>query len=357
MRLLDRNTLRVLFTIVAAAGLLGFVWLARKPLLAFLFAMLFAYLLEPLISRLQKWTHCGRRGAIAITYAAIVAGVLTVGMAVGPRVVEEGRRLSEAAPELYTKVASGSIALQVGKARGWSEPTQRQLQQFIVGHRDEVLTTISQQSSKVAEIAGNALWLVLIPVLAIFFLSDKSRFARNIEGLLDDARSRARLRAVMSDLDKMLSHFVRAQLYLAAISGAVYISTLTLMRVPYSLALGTMGGLMEFIPFVGPLVAGTLIVVVSFGLNYAHVGLVLLFLLLWRGLQDYVISPRVLGGRVEVHPLAAIFGVLAGGEIAGVAGIYFAVPVMAAARILWDHWHSYNGEDAAVSQVAGKLQA
>jgi predicted PurR-regulated permease PerM len=59
-------------------------------------------------------------------------------------------------------------------------------------------------------------------------------------------------------------------------------------------------------------------------------------------LQDYVISPRVLGGRVEVHPLAAIFGVLAGGEIAGVAGIYFAVPVMAAARILWVHWRQRN---------------
>jgi predicted PurR-regulated permease PerM len=116
------------------------------------------------------------------------------------------------------------------------------------------------------------------------------------------------------------------------------------MRVPYSLALGTLGGLMEFIPFVGPLVAGALILAVSFGLNYGHLALVLLFLALWRVLQDYVISPRVLGGRVEVHPLAAIFGVLAGGEIAGVAGIYFAVPVMAAARILWVHWRQRNAQ-------------
>ena len=106
----------------------------------------------------------------------------------------------------------------------------------------------------------------------------------------------------------------------------------------------TLGGLMEFIPFVGPLVAGALILAVSFGLNYGHLAMVLLFLLLWRGLQDYVISPRVLGGRVEVHPLAAIFGVLAGGEIAGVAGIYFAVPVMAAARILWIHWRRHDSQ-------------
>jgi len=343
MSLLDKNTLRILFTVLTTASLLAFVWLARKPLLAFLFAMLFAYMLDPLITLLQRWTHSSRGIAIAAVYVAMLAALLTVGLAEGPRVAEEGRHLSEAAPELYNRVVSGNIAMQMGKARGWSVGTQARVQQFIVGHRDEVLSTISAQSSKATEIAGNALWLVLIPILAIFFLKDKSQLARSIEGLLENERSRRILSEIMSDLDEMLSHFVRAQLYLAAISGAVYIATLTLMRVPYSLVLGTLGGLMEFIPFVGPVVAGSLILAVSFGFNYGHLVLVLMFLLVWRGLQDYVISPRVLGGRVEVHPLAAIFGVLAGGEIAGVAGIYFAVPVIAAARILWIHWRQRNG--------------
>jgi predicted PurR-regulated permease PerM len=308
--------------------------------------MLFAYLLDPLITLLQKWTHSSRGIAIAAVYVALLAALLTVGLAVGPRAVEEGRHLSDRAPELYNRVASGSIALQVGKARGWSEATQARAQQFIVGHRDEVLSTISAQSSKVAEIAGNALWLVLVPILAIFFLKEKSSIARSIEGLLQNRRNRERLRQIMSELDEMLSHFVRAQLYLAAISGTVYVVVLTLMRVPYSLVLGILGGLMEFIPFLGPVVAGALILAVSFGFNYGHLLIVLLFLLLWRGLQDYVISPRILGGRVEVHPLAAIFGILAGGEIAGIAGIYFAVPVMAAARILWIHLRRKGDENA-----------
>jgi predicted PurR-regulated permease PerM len=226
------------------------------------------------------------------------------------------------------------------------------VQQFIVGHRDEVLASISVQSRKATEIASNALWLVLVPILAIFFLKDKSRFARSIEGLLENQRSRELLTGIMSDLDEMLSHFVRAQLYLAAISGAVYIAALTLMRVPYALALGTLGGVMEFIPFVGPVVAGALILAVSFGFNYGHLAMVLLFLVVWRGLEDYVVSPRVLGGRVEVHPLAAIFGVLAGGEIAGVAGIYFAIPVMAAARILWIHFRRHHGNSRLEREAA-----
>jgi predicted PurR-regulated permease PerM len=342
MSLLDKQTLRILFTTLATAALLAFVWLARKPLLAFLFATLFAYLLEPLIGLLQRRLRCRRAVAIAVTYVAMLAVLLTVGLAVGPRVAEEAQHLYASAPELYNRVATGSIAFQVGRARGWSQQTQAGLQQLIVGHRNEVLTAVSSQSEKVTEIAGNALWLLLIPILAIFFLQEKSRFAHSIEGLLNNPRSRQLLSDIMSDLDEMLSHFVRAQLYLAAISGAVYLVALSLLRVPYALALGMLGGLMEFIPFVGPVVAGALILAVSFGLNYGHLGFVLLFLLIWRGLQDYVISPRVLGGGIEVHPLAAIFGVLAGGEIAGVVGIYFAVPVMAAARILWIRWQRHN---------------
>ncbi|MGC2211385.1 MAG: AI-2E family transporter [Candidatus Korobacteraceae bacterium] len=352
MSLLDRTTLRILFTVLATLGLLALVWLTRKPLLVFLFAMLFAYLLEPLVAQLQRRLRCNRGIAIAVTYVAMLVVLLVLGLLLGPRVVEQGERLYQSAPELYTKVASGRIAFQLGTARGWSYQTQAALQQFIALHRDEVFNAVSAQSAKVTAIAANAFWLLLIPILAIFFLQDKSRFARGFEALLDDPHSRQLLGQIMSDLDEMLSHFVRAQVYLAAISLAVYLAMLTLLRVPYSWALGTLGGLLEFIPFVGPLMAGAVILAVSFGLNYGHLVLVLLFLLLWRGLQDYVISPRILGGRVKIHPLAAIFGVLAGGEIAGVVGIYFAVPVMAAARIFWSRWRlRTRGPDAPIQDT------
>lgn len=355
MSLVDRTTLRVLFTVLATGSVLGFVWLARKPLLAFLFAMLFAYLLEPLIGLVQKWTRCRRGIAIAVVYVLILAVLSIVGLVVGPRVVQEGRHLSQAAPELYNKIASGRIAFQVGKTHGWSEETQADLQRFIVEHRGQVLSTITAQGATITEVAGNALWIVLIPILAVFFLKEKSRFARNIENLLDNPRSRQLLTEILSDLDEMLSQFVRAQLYVVALSLTAYVSVLTLMNVPYSWALGTIGGLLEFIPFVGPLVTGILIVGVSFALNYNHVLLVLLFLMVWRVMEDYVISPHIFGGRVEVHPLATIFGVLAGGEIAGVVGIYFAVPVMAAIRILWRHWRRHTASDKFGQESATNL--
>lgn len=161
------------------------------------------------------------------------------------------------------------------------------------------------------------------------------------------------LRGIIADLDEMLSHFVRAQLYLALLSGFVYTIGLTALRVQYTLVLGAIGGLLEFIPVVGPLVAAALILAVAFTLNYPHLLFILLFLGAWRVLQDYVISPRVFGARVELHPLATIFGILVGGVIGGVIGVYLAIPIMAAIRILWKRLY-HTGSVTAGAAAATK---
>jgi predicted PurR-regulated permease PerM len=105
--------------------------------------------------------------------------------------------------------------------------------------------------------------------------------------------------------------------------------------------LGTLGGLLEFIPVVGPLVAAMVIVSVALLTSYPHwLGLVI-FLGIWRLIQDYVTSPRIMGHSMELHPLAAIFGVMAGGEVAGILGIFLSIPVMASLRIVFRRWRLY----------------
>jgi predicted PurR-regulated permease PerM len=341
MGLLDKTTLRVAATLLLLAAVLVTLWLAAKPLLTFLFAILFAYLLEPIVARVQQWTHRSRAVSVGIVYLGLLIVLVVVGLAVGPRTISEAQHLSQNAPALYEKVASGNIAWQVGQQRGWSHETQERLQQLLASHRDDVTAFLQTSGARAAALAKNALWLVLIPILAIFFLKDKSKFSESAQSMIESHRQRAFLRNVLSDMDEMLAHFVRAQLYLAAISGVVYTIALTMMRVPYSFVLGAIGGLLEFIPVVGPGVAAVLILGLSFALNYPHLLWVLIFLGVWRGIQDYVLSPRVLGGRVELHPLAALFGVLVGAEVGGVIGVYLALPLMATIRILWKRWNLY----------------
>lgn len=104
---------------------------------------------------------------------------------------------------------------------------------------------------------------------------------------------------------------------------------------PYALVLAGIGGALEFIPVIGPLTAGVVAVGVSLFAGYAHPWLLATFVLLWRGIQDYGFGPLIMGRGIEIHPALVIVGVLAGGEIAGVAGMFLSVPVIAAVRIVW----------------------
>src|SRR5205807_2748118 len=100
-------------------------------------------------------------------------------------------------------------------------------------------------------------------------------------------------------------------------------------------------------PVIGPLLAALIIFGVAFLTGYSHWLVLILFLGAWRLVQDYVNSPRIMGGRLELHPLAALFAILAGGEIAGVIGVYLSIPIMATLRILWRRWQGYSGVYAA----------
>jgi predicted PurR-regulated permease PerM len=104
--------------------------------------------------------------------------------------------------------------------------------------------------------------------------------------------------------------------------------------VPYAILLGALGGMLEFIPMVGPLTAAVVIIVMAL-VAKAPIVTVLIFLAVYRVLQDYVISPHLMGQGVEVHPLLVLFGVFAGAELAGVPGTFLSVPVLALVRILY----------------------
>jgi predicted PurR-regulated permease PerM len=193
----------------------------------------------------------------------------------------------------------------------------------------------------------NAVWLIVIPILAIFFLRDGRGLANSVIEIAERRRQRQFLSSIIEDLNLMLAGYIRAQLILAGLSLVVYTVVLLLLRVPYAIILGIVGGAMEFIPLAGPLVAALVIVGVAFLTGYHHLLVIALFLAAWRLVQDYVNSPRIMGGKLELHPLAALFAILTGGEIAGVIGVYLSIPIMATLRIVWKRWQKYSATDGA----------
>ena len=340
MSLIDARTTRVLFTAMLFALALGFLYVARQTLMAFLFAIFFAYLVHPAVSRMEKLLR-GRGRAIAAIYLLIVIMLVGFFFVVGPQIGRQAQKLGKSIPELLEKVGNGEIATQLIAEHGWSRKSTSQLEQFLRDHQDTLENIAKVVGIKVAEVAKQAWLLVLVPILAAFFLRDGQSFSQVLLSLATVRPQREFAAGVLDDMNQMLAHFIRAQLILAALSLLAYSAILGGLRVQYWLVLAVAGGMMEFIPVVGPLVASVVIVGVSVLMGDPHWWIILILLGAWRLTQDYVVQPRIMGKSMELHPLAAIFGVLAGAEIAGVLGVYLSIPVMASLRIVWRRWRLY----------------
>ena len=339
MPLTDGRTARVLITVLLFALGLGFLYVARETLMAFLFAIFFAYLMSPLVSYLEKLLR-GRGRAIAVIYLLLLGLLVLFFVSMGPRVGREGARLVKSLPAME-QLSSGQIAEQLGQQHGWNEKVVLILRDYLAGHGDEIIKLAQNVGLRVADVAKQAWLLVVVPLLSIFFLKDGRAFSEIALDLVQSRLQREMLQGVLGDLNQMLAHFIRAQLTLAALTLVMYSAVLAMMRMPYAVVLGTLGGSLEFIPVVGPLTAALVIISVALLVSFPHWLALVIFLGLWRLIQDYVTSPRIMGHSMELHPLAAIFGVMAGGEVAGILGIFLSIPVMASLRIVFRRWRLY----------------
>lgn len=342
MKFFDKKTAQALFTALVFSLVLLFLYAAWRAIITFLFAIFFAYLLEAPVARLQRWLRGSRPAAIAVVYLVFVAVLVVVFSLLGPPVMQEAQKLAQQVPEWSNKITPEQIAQQLGTRHGWSQATVDRLAQFLNEHREEVLTTAQKFLLGTARTLQNTWWLLLVPILAIFFLKDGEKFSQMIVNAVDDAATRKLVADTVEKMHSMLGYFIRAQLVLSLLAIVVLTIGLRLMRVQYAIALGCAAGALEFIPVVGPVVGGVAILAIAFFSGYPHLFWLFIFLLVWRCVQDYVTAPRIMSGTLELHPLAVLFGVLAGGEVAGVIGVFLSIPVLATIRILWHSWQLYR---------------
>jgi predicted PurR-regulated permease PerM len=139
---------------------------------------------------------------------------------------------------------------------------------------------------------------------------------------------------VLADINLLLAGYMRALVLLSLGTFTAYSIFFLIIGESYAVLLAAIAALLEFIPIIGPLVAGALVFILS-ALAGVHPLAVLIFLLAYRGFQDYVLAPHVMGQGVELHPLIVMFGVFAGAEAAGIGGAFLSVPILALVRIMY----------------------
>lgn len=342
----DPRTARVLFTTLIFALVLLFLRDAKDTLTLFLFAILFAYFVEPLVGKLQGPIR-GRGRAIGVVYLVLIAALTVFGILVGPNIADEAKSLIQSLPSLSNRLASGELVTDFGQHHGWNHTRITQIQNVFMSHRDSLLHYAQAIGSKLASPISHVWWLILIPILSLFFLKDGEEIASNMVQLGSDRNEKATLAGIVADVNVMLGSYIRSQIILAGLTLVAYTAVLGILRVPYAFILGPLAGIFEFIPVVGPAVAAVSVFGIALLSGYPHLLILFLFLGAWRLLQDYVNAPRIMGKSLEITPLVQIFGVLAGGEIGGVVGALISVPVIAILRILWRRLSSTQSVDAS----------
>ncbi len=332
---IDSRAARATWTAALVLLLLGALYLIRTTLLIFVIALLFAYLLYPLMDLFDRHlTSRTRTPALAITFVLVIGILAAFGISIGSAVADQAVNLTKQAPAFLERIrenpAPGTQGVRTVKSE-LSGIIERQLR----AHYDEITQSLPQMGLRILSASANLIDIVIIPILSFLILRDGRRIRDSFLEMLDSGQEGAR--STLADIHQLLLVYMRSLLLLCCATFSVFSIGLSLMGVPYALLLAALAFPLEFIPLVGPLAGAVIIIAVSLISGYPHVLWLVIFLGVYRLFEDYALSPHLMSRGVQLHPLLIIFGALAGGQIGGVAGIFLSVPLLALARLLYHH--------------------
>lgn len=332
---LERSAARYTWTAAMVLLLLWLVYQLRSTLFVFALALLFAYLLSPLVNLLDR--AIPRKGtrtlALALSYVIFIGAVVLVGIQIGTTVVSQAQTLAIKVPEMMAKLEQPTEIAPEGLNSLKAQVVAR-LRADWDQRSGDIMRELPSAGLKFLSVASNLIYVVIVPVLAFFFLQDGDVIRSHTLEMVDVGPLRGMVESVMADIHLLLAHYMRALVLLSLSTFTAYAIFFSIMGVPFGVLLAVVAMVLEFIPMIGPLTAVAAILLVTL-ISGAHFWAVVIFVVAWRMFTDYFLSVRLMGQGVQLHPLLVLLGVFGGAEVAGVAGSFLSVPVLAMARILY----------------------
>jgi predicted PurR-regulated permease PerM len=331
---IDRRVLKAAWTLFLFALALAAIYFTGRTLILFLLALFLAHLLSPVVDRVQRFLpRRGRRiASLAIVYLALAGILASIAIPVGSKIGEQAAILAAKLPGALQADPLGRLPLPV-----WLEPQRAALNQFVrdrVAQLGEgVLPTLSSAGRQILSGLGSLLSVLLIPILSFLFLKDGRELRLAFVDLFDEG-SRPLVEGILADLHFLLTHYIRALILLALATFLSFSAFLSAVAAPYAILLAGIAAALEVIPVLGPLAAAISILAVAALSGFPHLLWLIVFLVVYRLFQDYVLNPYLMSAGVEVPPLLVLFGVLAGEQVAGIPGMFFSVPAIAALRVV-----------------------
>ena len=337
------------------------VWLLSPILTPFVLAALLGWLGDPLVDRIQR-AGSSRNTAVMLVFTVMAAIMLLGLLLLLPLLQRQVVTLVSSLPNYRDWIVETLlpwIEARTGlQLVGWLDPMR--MIELARAHWEQAggaaSTMLGYLSRSGFALLGWVANLVLLPVLTFFFLRDWDLFIERIAALVprDHAATTSRLARESS---AVLGGFLRGQLLVMLILGVLYGVGLFAVGLDLGILIGIIGGLLTFVPYLGPtavILLGGIASMVQFGDWQNLLGVVAVWGI-GQVIESYWLTPKLVGDRIGLHPMAVIFAVFAGGALFGFLGLFLALPVAAVANVLlryaherYTHSRLYAGEHPAI---------
>lgn len=323
--------IKLLFVGLVVAAAVSFLARIGDVVEVLLVSALLAYLLDPL----ARWLEAHGLSRMLATTAIFVALLVGLGAFLGYllpllagqlQAIQQGlnvQRVAAFVGEVERRLLANLSFLGVRELN-----LMATLQEFVTGQMENVMGYVAGMFS----LLGN---LVVVPFIVFFMLKDGRAMKKGLVNVIPNAYFEFSLN-VLHKMDVQLGNYLRGQVLDALIVGLLSIVALRLLGVDYYVLIGAFSGVANLVPYVGPVVGGTLAVLVSVftGGGMGQALLIVLAFVLIQLLDNSVILPLVVARNVELHPLLILLVVIVGGKFFGVLGMLFAVPATAVAKVM-----------------------
>jgi len=326
------------FWSVAILGFIGVLYLFQSVLLPFVLGGSIAYLLNPAVNKLQR-LKISRNWAV-ILILLIFAVILTLFLVLAaPLLVRELIEFANNVPA-YLETLSAKAQPHINTLMGWIGMENGTDLKFMLGDHAGSAAGFAKAIAQNALLSGLAFvdfltLLVVTPIMAYFMMQEWPHITSFIDDLLP-RQHRTTIVNLLQEIDKKLSSFVRGQISVVLILAFLYALALTIVGLKYGFLIGLAAGLLSFIPMLGS-VLGLLIAVVVAWFQWGtivNVGIIAGIFIAGQIIEGYVLTPKLVGDSVGLHPLWVFFAIMAGGSLLGIVGMLIAIPIAAIVSVL-----------------------
>lgn len=308
----------------------------------FITAVVFAYILNPWVRALEK-KGIKRVWGILLIYLGVSIALLTISLTILPKITLEIKRLLVLLPSFSSKAYDyvnqlyqslnqylQNLPAEFNGVKNFQPISEDWIQKLVVNSIGGITTSL-------ASIFSSIFNLILVPVLTFYFLKDTEQFKRTMVLLIPSKRRKETL-ALFNEFDEVLGGFVRGQLIVASFVGILTIIALLIIGVDFAVLLGIIAGIADVIPYFGPIIG--IFPAVFFALIDTPMKAVWVIVacVIIQQVESNILSPKIVGEQVGVHPVWIILSLLIAGKYFGIVGLIFAVPTVGILRVLIKHF-------------------